>query len=134
MIEQPDIFFFFADLSFKVPRLNADEVLSSEGGLAKDYMEKFNRSMMEQYLEHQRRVQQSFRRWELEKQRQHEQSMERWRTQAEEHTKQMFGMFVQVMNDKREEPILCNFMLLISRESEFLACCNQKQVYKKPLD
>ena len=51
---------------------------------------------MDQFLEHQQRVQQSFRKWEMEKQKQHEISMERWRTQSKEHEKEMFGMFVQV--------------------------------------
>eukprot|EP00095_Tigriopus_kingsejongensis_P009202 maker-scaffold299_size217019-snap-gene-1.33 protein:Tk09202 transcript:maker-scaffold299_size217019-snap-gene-1.33-mRNA-1 annotation:"atp-dependent -nad h-hydrate dehydratase isoform x1" len=63
------------------------------------FIERFNQEMMEQFLEHQRRMQSNFHQWEMERQRQHEIAMDRWRQEAREHEKQMFGMFVQVMSE-----------------------------------
>lgn len=83
----------------KRPRLAASESTSTNLSEGQKFIERFNQDMMEQFLEHQRRVQSSYQRWELERQRQHEQSMERWRQEARDHEKQMFGMFVQVIGE-----------------------------------
>ncbi len=62
-------------------------------------VERFNAEMMERFWEHQRRVQESFRRWELERQRLYEASAERWRQEAREHEKQMFGLFARLVSE-----------------------------------
>ena len=53
--------------------------------------------MMDQFMEHQRRTQASFTRWEQERWRQERESMERWRQEAREHERQLFGMFCTAM-------------------------------------
>ena len=61
------------------------------------FLEQFNRDMMDQFMEHQRRTQASFTRWEQERWRQERESMERWRQEARDHERQLFGMFCTAM-------------------------------------
>jgi len=62
------------------------------------FLEAFNREMMDQFMEHQRRTQASFTRWEQERWRQERESMERWRQEARDHERQLFGMFCTAMS------------------------------------
>merc|ERR1719461_116927 len=62
------------------------------------FLEQFNREMLNQFLEHQRRTQASFTRWEQERWRQERESMERWRQEARDHERQLFGMFCTAMS------------------------------------
>lgn len=90
-------------------RSRLEEVISSNGlshtatddlDLNSDgykYIEKFNRDMMDQFLEFQRRSQASFIRWEQERVRQEHLALERWRQEARDHEKQLFGMFCHAM-------------------------------------
>lgn len=61
------------------------------------FIERFNRDMMEQFMEQQQKSQSNFLRWEQERFRMEQQSMERWRQEARDHEKQLFGMFCHVM-------------------------------------
>merc|ERR1719461_2694095 len=61
------------------------------------FLEQFNREMLDQFMEHQRRTQASFTRWEQERWRQERESMERWRQEARDHERQLFGMFCSAM-------------------------------------
>ena len=49
-------------------------------------------------MEHQRRTQASFTRWEQERWRQERESMERWRQEARDHERALFGMFCTAMS------------------------------------
>jgi len=62
------------------------------------FIEKFNRDMMDQFLDYQRRVVASQIRWEQERYRQEQLAMEQWRTEARDHEKQMFGIFCGVLS------------------------------------
>ena len=62
------------------------------------FLESFNREMLDQFMEHQRRTQASFTRWEQERWRQERESMERWRQEARDHERQLFGMFCTAMS------------------------------------
>ena len=84
-----------------------DRAIKSHSTLGANYIEKFNQTMMEQFMEHQRQIQSNFQRWEMERQRQHEMSMERWRQQSRDHEKQMFGMFVRVRRSYFQLIVLC---------------------------
>eukprot|EP00096_Caligus_rogercresseyi_P006482 TRINITY_DN2294_c0_g1_i1.p1 TRINITY_DN2294_c0_g1~~TRINITY_DN2294_c0_g1_i1.p1 ORF type:complete len:322 (-),score=131.11 TRINITY_DN2294_c0_g1_i1:158-1123(-) len=61
------------------------------------FIENFNKDMMEQFMDQQRKSQSSFLRWEQERFRLEQQAMERWRQEARDHEKQLFGMFCHVM-------------------------------------
>jgi len=61
------------------------------------FIERFNRDMMDQFMEHQRRTQASFTRWEQERWKQERETMERWRQEARDHERQLFGMFCAAM-------------------------------------
>jgi len=62
------------------------------------YMEKFNREMMDQFMEFQKRYNTSYVRWEQERLRQEQLALEQWRQEAREHEKQMFGMFCSTIS------------------------------------
>jgi len=73
----------------------------SSGGVSQEgykFLEHFNREMLDQFMEHQRRTQASFTRWEQERWRQERESMERWRQEARDHERQLFGMFCTAMS------------------------------------
>ena len=57
------------------------------------FIEKFNRDMMDQFLDYQRRVAASQIRWEQERYRQEQLAIEQWRQETREHEKQMFSIF-----------------------------------------
>ncbi len=57
------------------------------------FIEKFNRDMMDQFLDYQRRVAASQIRWEQERYRQEQLAIEQWRQEARDHEKQMFSIF-----------------------------------------
>lgn len=62
------------------------------------FIEKFNRDMMDQFLDYQRRVAASQIRWEQERYRQEQLAIEQWRQESREHEKQMFGIFCGVLS------------------------------------
>merc|ERR1719400_1254960 len=73
---------------------------SHESSLMEDdykFIERFNRDMMDQFMEHQRRTQASFTRWEQERWRQERETMERWRQEARDHERELFSMFYSAM-------------------------------------
>merc|ERR1719187_334328 len=81
--------------------LNGIKGSSSNGVVSEQgykFLEAFNREMMDQFMEHQRRTQASFTRWEQERWRQERESMERWRQEARDHERQLFGMFCTAMS------------------------------------
>ena len=57
------------------------------------YIEKFNRDMMDQFMEYQRRHTSSYIKWEQERYRQEQLALEKWKSESREHEKQMFGVF-----------------------------------------
>jgi len=57
------------------------------------FIEKFNRDMMDQFMDYQRRVAASQTRWEQERYRQEQLAIEQWRSEAREHERQMFNIF-----------------------------------------
>lgn len=62
------------------------------------FIEKFNRDMMDQFLDYQRRVAASQIRWEQERYRQEQLATEHWRQETREHEKQMFTIFCGVLS------------------------------------
>ena len=60
-------------------------------------IEQFNREMMDQFMEHQRKTRESFEQWEQERWRQEKECMERWKQEGREHERQLFGMFCTAM-------------------------------------
>lgn len=97
----------------KRPRLDVAAIVEREDlDDGQKVIERFNQDMMEQFLEHQRRAQESLHRWEMEKQRQHNLAMERWRHEAREHEKAMCGLFVQVISE-------CNAALTAMHKAKF---------------
>jgi len=83
--------------------LPTNGLLNSVGGVGMSeqgykFLEQFNREMLDQFMEHQRRTQASFTRWEQERWRQERESMERWRQEARDHERALFGMFCTAMS------------------------------------
>jgi len=62
------------------------------------YIEKFNRDMMDQFMEFQKRYTSSYVKWEQERFRQEQLALEQWRDEAREHEKQMFGVFCKAIS------------------------------------
>ncbi len=75
------------------------ETLDSAWSETQRLMERLNREMTEQFLEHQRRTQASMQQWELERQRREEAAVERWRREAREHERSMFGLFSRLVGE-----------------------------------
>ncbi|XP_040564570.1 uncharacterized protein [Lepeophtheirus salmonis] len=83
----------------KKRKCDSNSMSSVQGEIQNAYrfIENFNKDMMEQFMEQQRKSQSSFLRWEQERFRLEQQAMERWRQEARDHEKQLFGMFCHVM-------------------------------------
>jgi len=62
------------------------------------YMERFNRDMMDQFMEYQRRAAASKHRWEAERRSQEQLAMEQWRQEAKVHEKQLMAVFCQTVS------------------------------------
>ena len=56
-------------------------------------MEKFNRQMLDQFSEFQKRHSSNYLKWQKERQRQELLAIEKWRLQSQEHEKQMLETF-----------------------------------------
>ena len=56
-------------------------------------MEKFNRQMLDQFSEFQKRHSSNYLKWQKERQRQELLAIEKWRRQSQEHEKQMLETF-----------------------------------------
>ena len=56
-------------------------------------MEKFNRQMLDQFTEFQKRHSSNYLKWQKERQRQELLAIEKWRRQSQEHEKQMLETF-----------------------------------------
>ena len=56
-------------------------------------MEKFNRQMLDQLTEFQKRHSSNYLKWQKERQRQELLAIEKWRQQSQEHEKQMLETF-----------------------------------------
>ena len=56
-------------------------------------MEKFNRQMLDQFSEFQKRHSSNYLKWQKERQRQELLAIEKWRQQSQEHEKQMLETF-----------------------------------------
>lgn len=63
------------------------------------FIEKFNRDMMNQFMEYQQQVSASQLRYEEERRRQEQIALEQWRQEAREHEKQMFGIFCGILSN-----------------------------------
>ena len=61
------------------------------------FIEKFNRDMMDQFMEYQKKVAANQSRWEAERRRQDQMAIEQWRQEAREHDRQMFGIFCSAL-------------------------------------
>lgn len=56
-------------------------------------MEKFNRQMLDQFTEFQKRHSSNYLKWQKERQRQELLAIEKWRQQSQKHEKQMLEAF-----------------------------------------
>ena len=56
-------------------------------------METFNRQMLDQFTEFQKRHSSNYLKWQKERQRQELLAIEKWRQQSQEHEKQMLEAF-----------------------------------------
>lgn len=57
------------------------------------YLEKFNKDMMDQFMEYQKRYSDSYVKWKQERYRQEQKALEQWHKESREHEKQMLGVF-----------------------------------------
>ena len=60
---------------------------------------KFQKEMMEKYLQYQRESEVRFLAWEQERWRMEQQMIERWRGERRSHEKEMFTMFCGLLSD-----------------------------------
>jgi hypothetical protein len=90
------------------------------------FIEKFNRDMMDQFMEYQRRFSSSYLNWEQERFRQEQRAVEQWRQEAREHEKQMFGVFCSTVSH-------CNSALNVLLKSKQDAQDEIKRIKKQPM-
>lgn len=57
------------------------------------YLEKFNKDMMDQFMEYQKRYSDGYVKWKQERYRAEQKALEEWHKEAREHEKQMLGVF-----------------------------------------
>ena len=76
---------------------NENQDMSSSSSAA--IIHKFQKEMMEKYLQYQRESEVRFLAWEQERWRMEQQMIERWRSERRSHEKEMFTMFCGLLSD-----------------------------------
>ena len=83
----------------KKQAIHENQSLNDETSSSAAIVHKFQREMMEKYLQYQRESEVRFLAWEQERWRMEQQMIERWRSERRSHEKEMFSMFCGLLSD-----------------------------------